>query len=205
MNPFLYEETLAWIPKGSRVLDLGSGDGAFLERLARSRGAHVEGVERDPTLVSRCIERHLIVHQGEILDGLDQYSPRTFDFVTLLGTFQELIDPQRVLKEAFRVGRQVIVGYSNFAYARSRLQLMFSGRAPVTRALPAAWYRTSNTHFFSILDFGGFCRDTGMREVRQGFFGQHGRIRVLPNLRAEYALSLLEPARGSGMEPGPDG
>lgn len=204
MNPFLYDAALEWIPPQARVLDLGSGDGAFLERLAQNRHAHVEGVERDPTLVSRCIERHLIVHQGEILEGLDQYSSRSFDFVTLLGTFQELIDPQRVLKEAFRVGKHVIVGYSNFAHIRARLQLMLSGRAPVTRALPSAWYRTSNTHFFSILDFGEFCRDTGVQEVRTAFFNRRGRVGLWPNLRAEDALSLLDPARGGGMEPGPE-
>ncbi len=204
MNPFLYDAVLEWIPPAARVLDLGSGDGAFLERLAHTRQAHVEGVERDPALVSRCIERHLIVHQGEILEGLDQYSSRSFHFVTLLGTFQELIDPQRVLKEAFRVGTHVIVGYSNFAHIRARLQLMISGRAPVTRALPSAWYRTSNTHFFSILDFAGFCRDTGVREVRAAFFNQRGRVNHWPNLRAEDALSLLEPTRGGGLEPQPD-
>jgi methionine biosynthesis protein MetW len=160
----------------------------------------VEGVERDPDLVSRCIERHLIVHQGDLLDGLDQYSAGSFEFVLLLGTFQEILDPQRVLREAFRVGGNVLVGYSNFAYLRARLQLLFTGRAPITRALPSPWYRTSNTHFFSILDFGEFCRDIGVREQRAAYFNMHGRVRWLPNLRAEQALSLLTAKPGT-LEP----
>jgi methionine biosynthesis protein MetW len=80
--------------------------------------------------VARCVERGLIVHQGDILDGLDQYGDDSFDFILLLGTFQELLSPETVLRESFRVSRQVIVGYMNFAYWRSRLQLVFSGRSP---------------------------------------------------------------------------
>lgn len=200
MNPFLYDEVSAWIPKKSRVLDLGTGDGAFLERVAQEREAHVEGVERNPKLVSRCIERHLIVHQGDLLDGLDQYSKSSFDTVLLLGTLQELIDPSLVLKEAFRVGRQVIISYSNFAYWRARFQLLFTGRAPVTRALPSAWYHTSNTHFFSILDFESFCRDTGMRAIKTAYFNPAGKVRLCPNLRAEYAVNLLDALPGTALE-----
>jgi methionine biosynthesis protein MetW len=199
VNRFLYDEVLGWIQPKARVLDLGTGDGAFLERVARERGAHVEGVERNSNLVSRCIERHLIVHQGDVLDGLDQYSKASFDVVLLLGTLQELIDPLTVLKEAFRVGDRVVISYSNFAYWRGRLQLLFTGHAPVTRALPSAWYRTSNTHFFSILDFNLFCGDVGMRQVRQVWFNPRGRVHWMPNLRAEYAASLLQAAPGSAL------
>jgi methionine biosynthesis protein MetW len=200
VNPFLYDEVLAWIPRQARVLDLGTGDGGFLERVATERKAHVEGVERDGNLVRRCIDRHLIVHQGDLLDGLDQYSRASFDLVMLLGTLQELIDPTLVLREAFRVGHQVIISYSNFAYWRARLQLLLTGRAPVTRALPSAWYRTSNTHFFSILDFEAFCREVGMRPVRTAHFSPRGAIRCCPNLRAEYAVNLLETLPGGMLE-----
>jgi methionine biosynthesis protein MetW len=171
-----------------------------MERVTKERRAHVEGVEKRPELVSRCIERHLIVHQGDLLDGLDQYSKGSFDMVLLLGTLQELIDPQMVLREAFRVGRQVVISYSNFAYWRVRLQLLLSGRAPVTRALPSAWYRTSNMHFFSILDFETFCREMGMQQVRKACFSPAGRVEFVPNLRSEYALALLESEAGGLLQ-----
>jgi methionine biosynthesis protein MetW len=200
MNPFLYDEVASWIPDNARVLDLGTGEGMFLERLARERRAHVEGVERNPELVGRCIERHLIVHQGDVLDGLDQYSKGSFSHVLLLGTLQELVDPLTTLREAFRVGQRVIVAYSNFAYWRVRLQLLLDGRTPVTRALPAQWYRTSNMHFFSILDFESFCDDIGARQIRTACFNPRGKVGWRANLRADYALSLVEAIPGGDLE-----
>ena len=99
MYPGIYETVLSWIPEASRVLDLGSGDGAFLERLVQTRQVTAEGVEKDSALVARCVERGLVVHQGDIADGLDQYGDNTFDFVLLLGTFQELVSPADILQQ----------------------------------------------------------------------------------------------------------
>lgn len=192
MNPGIYETVLRWIPEKSRVLDLGAGDGAFLASLVQSRQATGEGVEKDPALVARCVERGLVVHQGDIADGLDQYGDGAFDFVLLLGTFQELVLPAEILREAFRVGREVIVAYSNFAHLRVRLQILFQGRTPVTRSLPQPWHRTSNLHFLSVLDFQQFTRDLGIRESARAFFNARGTVRFLPNLRAEEAVSLLQ-------------
>ncbi|MGA2853176.1 MAG: methionine biosynthesis protein MetW [Verrucomicrobiota bacterium] len=191
MHPGIYETVLRWIPEKSRVLDLGAGDGAFLARLVQTRQVTGEGVEKDSALVARCVERGLVVHQGDIADGLDQYGDRTFDFVLLLGTFQELVLPAEILREAFRVGNDVIVAYANFAHVRVRLQMLFRGRTPVTRSLPQPWYRTSNLHFLSILDFQQFARDLGVRENARAFFNARGAVRFLPNLRAEEAVSRL--------------
>jgi methionine biosynthesis protein MetW len=102
MHPGIYKTVLEWIPEKSRVLDLGTGDGAFLARLVQTRLVTGEGVEKDSTLVARCVERGLIVHQSDIADGLDQYGDSAFDFVLLLGTFQELISPAEIIREAFR-------------------------------------------------------------------------------------------------------
>ena len=93
MHPGIYASVLAWIPDGARVLDLGTGDGAFLERLVRANHVVAEAVERDSELLARCIQRGLVVHQGNIAEGLDQYGDHTFDYVLLLGTFQELVQP----------------------------------------------------------------------------------------------------------------
>jgi methionine biosynthesis protein MetW len=192
MHPGIYETVLRWIPEKSRVLDLGAGDGAFLEQLVQTRQVTGEGVEKDSTLVTRCVERGLVVHQGDIADGLDQYGDCTFDFVLLLGTFQELVLPAEILREAFRVGREVVVAYSNFAHQRVRLQILFQGRTPVTRSLPQPWYRTSNLHFLSILDARQFFHGLGVRETGRAFFNVRGAVRFLPNLRAEEAVSRLQ-------------
>jgi methionine biosynthesis protein MetW len=191
MHPGIHETVMRWIPEEARVLDLGTGDGAFLERLVQARRVMAEGVERNSALVARCVERGLVVHQGDIADGLDQYGDQTFDFVLLLGTFQELVAPAEILQECFRVGARVIVAHTNFAHYSVRLQILWRGRTPLTRFLPADWNQTRNLHFLSILDFQDFCRQAGIREIRRAYFNGRGAIRLLPNLRAEEAACLL--------------
>ena len=192
MHPGIYETVSQWIPEKSRVLDLGAGDGAFLERLIQTRRVTGEGVEKNAALVARCVERGLVVHQGDIADGLDQYGDQTFDFALLLGTFQELVAPADILQEAFRVGHHVVVAHTNFAHYSVRLQVLLQGRTPMTQFLPTHWYHTQNLHFFSILDFQDFCREAGIREVNRAGFNARGPVRILPNLRAEEAVSLLQ-------------
>ncbi len=199
MHPGIYQSVLDWIPEGARVLDLGTGDGAFLERLVRAKRVMAEGVERNPELAGRCIQRGLVVHQGNIAEGLDQYGDQSFDYVLLLGTFQELISPVEIVREAFRVGRQVIIAYSNFAHYRVRLQILCRGRTPVTKSLPEPWYRTTNLHFLSILDFGQFCRQMDARPIREAYFNARGAVVLLPNLFAEEAVTLLETTRQQGQ------
>jgi len=194
MNPGIYETVAQWIPGKSRVLDLGTGDGTFLEHLIQTRHVTGEGVERDPELVTRCVQRGLVVHQGDIAEGLDQHADGTFDYVLLLGTFQELVQPAEIIHEAFRVGRQVVIAYDNFAHYRVRLQVLFQGRTPMTPSLPTPWYRTRNLHFLSVADFQCFCSESGIRENRRAFFNERGAIHWLPNLRAEAAVSLLQAA-----------
>jgi methionine biosynthesis protein MetW len=206
MHPGIYESVLKWIPDGARVLDLGTGDGAFLDRLVRAKRVLAEGVERDPELVARCIQRGLVAHQGNITEGLDQYGDQTFDYVLLLGTFQELVSPMAVIREAFRVGRHVIVAYSNFAHCRVRLQVLFGGRTPVTKSLPQPWYRTTNLHFLSVLDFREFCRQMSVSEVRNAYFSSRGEVFVFPNLFAEEVVAWLEPGGPGRAETGaPEG
>jgi methionine biosynthesis protein MetW len=192
MHPGIYLTVLDWIPAGARVLDLGTGDGAFLERLVQARRVIAEGVEINPELVARCIQRGLVAHQGNVAEGLDQYGDQSFDYVLLLGTFQELVSPLEIVREAFRVGRRVIIAYSNFAHFRVRLQILFGGRTPVTQSLPQLWYRTANLHFLSILDFHDFCRQMGVVAIRQACFNSRGQVALLPNLFAEEVVTLLE-------------
>ncbi len=188
----LYDTVLEWIPPKSRVLDLGTGDGELLERLIKTKRVYGEGVELDSKQVARCIERGLAVHQGDVMNGLDQYGNGAFDYVLLLGTFQELKASEKLVNEAMRVSRRLVVSYSNFGYVRARWQMMAGGRSPMTKALPSPWYRTPNIHFFTILDFQDFCHEMNIRELETAYFNARGRVRWLPNLRAEVALTLLE-------------
>jgi len=192
MHPYLYEKVTEWIPKKSRVLDLGTGDGAFLESLQKQRDIYGEGVEINPEMMARCVERGLIMHQGDVLDGLDQYGSDTFDYILLLGTFEELEHPGAVLEEAFRVGKRVVIAYRNFGYFSIRMQLLFQGRAPVTKAVPCKWFDSPTAHFFSIQDFHEYCACMGFREIEQAYFNFRGPVTFWPNMRAEYALSLME-------------
>jgi methionine biosynthesis protein MetW len=196
MHPGIYQTVARWIPEKSRVLDLGTGDGAFLEQLVQTRNVTGEGVEMDAASVARCVQRGLVVHQGDIADGLDQYGNGAFDYVLLLGTFQELLAPAEIIREAFRVGRQVVVAYTNFCYIRARFQILFSGHTPVTSSLPLSWDQTRNLHFLSILDFQDFCRTAGFREQASAYFNQRGAVHFLPNLRAAESVSLLVPGPG---------
>ena len=191
MHRFIYQQVMEWIPSGARVLDLGSGDGSFLESLIKNKNIYGEGVEIDPEMMARCVERGLIMHQGDIMEGLDQYGVDAFDYILLLGTFEELENPRRIMKEAFRVGRKVIIAYRNICFWKIRTKFLLAGRTPVTAAMPEKWYDSPTVHFFSIEDFQHFYRLLELKEERSAYFNSLGSVKLWPNLRAEYGLSLL--------------
>lgn len=188
----VYDKVKEWIPHGSKVLDLGTGDGTFLKELINSNRITGEGVEIDPELVSKCIQKGLVVHQGDIMDGLDQYGYQSFDFILLLGTFQELYDPSKILNEVFRVGKNLIISYNNFAYWNIRLQLMFLGRSPVTPSMPYPWYKSPNIQYFSIKDFHEFCHLNQLKIIKEAYFSKNKEIRILPNLFGEQAVAHIK-------------
>ncbi len=193
MNLYLYEMAIEWIPPGVRVLDLGPGNGSFLARLIADKGVEGEAVEKDKEHLASCIEKGLPVYQGDILDGLDQYGSKSFDYILLLGTFQELPSPEKVLQESFRVGHLVILAFSNFAYWRARLHLMIKGISPVLDNNATPWYESPNIQFFSSIDFHDFCRAKGIKQLKNAYFNSSGSLRLFPNLRAEETLCLLKP------------
>jgi methionine biosynthesis protein MetW len=172
------------IPPGATILDLGCGDGDLLSVLVKEKKARAQGIEIDERCIRQCVSRGLSVLHGDIDSGLAEYDDKTFDFVILNQSFQQVRQPEIVLKEALRVGRQVIVAIPNFAHYKARLQIFFQGRTPVTASLPYKWYDTPNLHFLSLSDFAGYCRERNISIDRTAYTARDKRVRVFPNLLA---------------------
>ncbi|MCE5336242.1 MAG: methionine biosynthesis protein MetW [Desulfobacteraceae bacterium] len=192
-----YEERLdhsviaSLIEPGSSVLDLGCGTGELLYLLISDRGVHGQGLEIDEHAIYTCVARGLNVYHGDIDSGLSEYPDGSFDYVILNQSLQQLIHVESVMADALRVGKRVIVGFPNFAHYRTRIQLFFHGRAPVTASLPYPWYETPNLHFLSISDFFDFCRHKNIRIERAEYLGDGGRVHKFPNLLAEIGIFVI--------------
>jgi methionine biosynthesis protein MetW len=185
-----------WIRPGSRVLDLGCGDGALLDHLRRERAVTGYGVEIEIDRVVRCVERGVSVIQGDLDAGLADFDTGSFDYVIMSLTLQAVYFPARVLAEMLRVGREGIVAFPNFGHLSCRLQLAFGGHMPVSAALPESWYETDNIHLCTIRDFERLCERLGIRILQRLVVNhQHRRslgARLLPNLLGEVALYRFE-------------
>ena len=174
------------------MLDLGCGEGELLALLGQERGVKGVGIELSEDAVTPAVRRGLSVHHGDIEEGLDHYADASFDLVILSLTIQEIKDIVLVIDEAFRVGRRVIVVFSNFGFWRVRWQLAAMGRAPQTRSFPHSWFNSPNQHFFTMADWEAFCSERGIRRVARSFLTVGKTVRWLPNLRAEVAMYLME-------------
>jgi len=179
-------------PKGGRVLDIGCGEGELLAMLAAERKVRGTGIELSEEAVVKAVQRGLSVHQGDVEEGLDDYGDSNFDLALLSLTIQELKDPRRVMREAFRVGKRVIIVFPNFGHWKARWQLAIRGRAPQTRSLPFTWHDSPNRHFLTIVDWETLCREEPWRVLERDFLRTGRRVKILPNLRAEVAMYLLE-------------
>ena len=183
------------IPAGTKVLDLGCGDGSLLVKLVRQKGVTGRGIEISEEGVRACIAKGLTVLQGDIDQGLRDYPDGSFDYVVLNQTLQAVKKPDVVLSEMLRVGKKGIVGFPNFAYWKMRAYLFTFGRMPKTEFLPFEWYDTPNIHFCSILDFTGYCAKNGVTIEKTVYLSTDRGGRVLrgvrPNLFAENAVFLL--------------
>jgi methionine biosynthesis protein MetW len=184
------------ISPGSRVLDLGCGDGDLLAELIASRGCRGQGVEVSREALHACVERGVPVVEADIDRGLPEFEDRSFDVVVLSQTLQAVHRPALVLREMTRVGRLGIVSFPNFAHWRLRLQLMLGGRMPVTETLPYRWYETPNIHLCTIRDFEALVRAEGLtvldrRLLNGGGAAAAARVSRRPNLLAAGAAYLL--------------
>ena len=181
----------ALVPPGSRVLDLGCGNGEVLAHLARTRGCSGYGIELDDANVHAALRQGIDVIQLDLEEGLALFDDRSFDVVLQLDTLQHLRNTERMLRETARVGRIGIVSFPNFAHWPNRLRVL-AGRMPVTRALPYEWYDTPNIRVGTYADFEVLARKSGLR-VTDSFGLQDGRVlRRWPNLRASVAVFRFE-------------
>jgi methionine biosynthesis protein MetW len=191
MSDALTMEALArLVPVGSRVLDLGCGDGAMLDHLQRTRACTGYGIEIDDANVLACVQRGVNVIQLNLDEGLALFGDQSFDVVLQIDTLQHLRNAETMLRETARVGRIGIVAFPNFAHWPNRLSVLL-GRMPVTRRLPYQWYDTPNIRVGTLADFDSLARKNGLL-IQDAFGLEQGHVlRWMPNARASTAVFVF--------------
>lgn len=186
---------------GSRVLDIGCGDGRLLHRLCEERGCRGEGLDLDLEAVLATMRRNLPALQTDADEGLSEFADGSWDYVILTQTLQAVVRPKQVLDEIVRVGREAIVSFPNFGNWRCRLAVLLTGRMPMTADLPHMWYETPNLHPFTLADFEDYCRRHGIeilekREVCDSLTGKLLRLAGFGGAGADRVVARIARARG---------
>ncbi|WP_338427078.1 methionine biosynthesis protein MetW [Sphingopyxis kveilinensis] len=182
------------VPAGTRVLDVGCGDGELMVAL-QDKGVDARGLEIDAANVTTAIARGQSVVQGDANRDLADYPDDAFDYAILSQTLQTTERPDRVVDELLRIAPRAFVSFPNFAHWRVRLALLWNGRMPVTRLLPVAWYETPNIHHVTVTDFRDLVRAKGIRVERVWHLsGDKPTSDAAASWRAEHAIFLI--ARG---------
>jgi methionine biosynthesis protein MetW len=189
------------IQPGTRVLDIGCGDGALLAYLAREKSVDARGIELSQSGVNACVRHGLSVIQGDADSDLDAFPNHAFDVVVLSRTLQATRQPRHVLEALLRIGKRVVVSFPNFGFWRIRLGLLFHGQMPKSELLHNHWYDTPNIHLCTIRDFVMLCDEVGARVERSLTLDRHGRPFALDprgslaNLLAEQGMFVLSGKR----------
>ena len=202
-----FREILRLVRPSSRVLDVGCGEGALLDLLAREKDVDGRGLEISPEGVAACLARGLAVVQGDADRDLADFPSRGFDYAILSQTLQTVREPRTVLNALLRIAERAIVSVPNFGHWRVRLALLSSGRMPMTGALPEPWWSTPNIHLCTLRDFILLCDDLGLRIEGASALVEGRKARPMDptrggeNWRAEQALFLL--SRSDPAAPAP--
>jgi len=179
---------LDWVTQGSRVLDLGCGDGDLLAALTEKKAVSGLGLDIDAENLIAAVDKGLCVVQQNMEDGLSNFNAKSFDVVIIAFSLQVLTRPHSVLERVVDIGNEAIVSFPNFGHWRSRLSLLLSGRMPKTKALPYSWFDTPNIHFCTVADFEQLC-DQLQIEIIERKTSDSGHIlaKLWPNLFAKSA------------------
>ena len=185
-----------WIATGSRVLDLGCGDGTLLQSLRDKRRVNGYGLEIDATHINDCVHKGLSVIEQNLNQGLHNFDSDSFDTVVMTQALQTMSEPHLLLQDMLRVGKECIVTFPNFGHWKARWHLSINGRMPVSDLLPYQWYDTPNIHFCTFKDFEVLCSELGIRILHRQVVadGPVGRVfkDIMPNLFGETAIYHLQ-------------
>ena len=186
------------IEKNKKVLDVGCGDGTLMEFLKNNKNINIRGLEISKNKVQECIAKGLTVIEGNAERDLKQFPDKSFDYVVLSQTLQAFLDPELVLKELLRVGKQAIVTIPNFGYWKIRLHLLLKGTMPITKTLPDEWYNTPNIHMCSIKDFYNFVKSRDIKIFKSLAINNKNASIIsdsnltIKNLFADLGIFLIE-------------
>ncbi|AWM79714.1 methionine biosynthesis protein MetW [Gammaproteobacteria bacterium ESL0073] len=184
-----------WIPKNSRVLDLGCGHGDLLAYLQKNKAVKGYGLEIDPDNINHCLQQGINVIQQNLNEGLANFATQSFDVVVMTQAIQAVHYPDKLLQEMLRVGKTCIITFPNFGHWRCRLYLSVKGRMPVSKFMPYTWYNTPNIHFCTFKDFEALTKQLDAKVLqRLAVDSQHHNsslARLWPNLMSEIGIYQL--------------
>jgi methionine biosynthesis protein MetW len=191
----------SWIDSGSRVLDLGCGEGELLSYLNKHKEVDGTGIDQNECNVSKCIEKGISVIQGDINKEVKDYTKHAFDYVVLSQTLQQVYAPSELIQSLLHIGKKVIVSFPNFSHFGVRLQLLLKGHAPKTSQLPWEWYNTPNIRVITMKDFRQFGKKIGFTIYKEAAISTHHQdkqgkiIRLFKNILATYGIFLIGEAK----------